>query len=52
MLDIVVSYHHIQFQEKPMIQTKGNSEEPNFGLDLGLLSPNSSRQIFIIKLVV
>ena len=52
MLDIVVSYHCIQFQEKLMIQTKGNSEKPNFGPDLGLLSPNSGRQNFIIKLAV
>ena len=52
MLDIVASYHRIQFQGKLMIKTKENSEKPHFGPDLGPLGPNSSRQIFFIKLVV
>ena len=49
---IVASYHHIQFEEKVMIETYENSKNLHFGLDLGLLGPNSGRHFFFIKLVV
>ena len=45
MLDIVASYHCVQFQGKLMTQTQENSEKPHFGPDLGPLGPNSGRQI-------
>ena len=32
MLDIVASYHRIQFQEKLMIQTLENGKKPHFTL--------------------
>ena len=35
MLDIVTSYHRIQFQGKRMIQTQENGQKPLFGPDLG-----------------
>ena len=47
MLDIVASYHRIQFQGKRMIEKK--MEKKKFGPDLGPLSPNSGRQIFFQK---
>ena len=46
MLDIVASYHCMQFQGKPMIQTQLNGEKPNFGPDLGSLGPNSGGLFF------
>ena len=52
MLDIIASYHLIQFQEKLTIQTQENGEEPHFGPDLGLLCQNSGRKNFFIKLVL
>ena len=47
MLDIVIRYHHIQFQGKLKIQTQENGEKLHFELDLGLLGPNWGRQIFL-----
>ena len=41
MLDIVASYHRIQFQEKLMIQTQENDEKAHFGPDVGPLAPLS-----------
>ena len=32
-----------------MIRNKENGEKPHFGPDLGLLAPNSCRQIFFFK---
>ena len=48
MLDIVASYHHMQFQGK-RIQTQENSKKLHFGPDLGLLGPNSGRQFSFFK---
>ena len=45
MLDIVASYHRIQFQGKLMIQTQENGEKPNFGPDLDPLGPNSTQAL-------
>ena len=36
MLDIVASYHFMQFHGKLMIQTQENGEKPHFGPNLGL----------------
>ena len=47
MLNMVASYHCIQFQRKPMIQTQENGKKLHFGTDLGPLDP-----ISFIKLVV
>ena len=33
-----------------MIQTQQNGKKPHFGPDLGLLCPNSGRQIFLQKI--
>ena len=52
MLDIVASYHRIQFRGKIMIQTQENGKKTHFGLDLDPLDPNSSYQKNFIKLVV
>ena len=46
MLQIVASYHCMQFQGKLMIQTQGNDEKPHFGPDLGSLGQNSGRDYF------
>ena len=35
MLEIVASYHFMQFPGKLMIQTQENGKEPQFGPDLG-----------------
>ena len=43
MLDIVASYHRMQFQGKLMIETQENVEKPHFGPDLGPWGPNSDR---------
>ena len=52
MLDIVASYHCIQFQGKRIIQTQENGEKRCFTPDLGPLDPSSGSQIFFMKLVV
>ena len=49
MLDIVASYHRIQFQGKRMIETQENGKKKKFGPDLGPLSPNLGCQIFFQK---
>ena len=46
MLDIVASYHRMQFLRKHTIQTQENGQKSNFGLDLLPLGPNTGRQIF------
>ena len=46
MLDVVASYHCLQFQEKLMIQSQENGEKSHFRPDLGLLGPNSGRNFF------
>ena len=46
MLDIVASYHCMQFQGKCKIQTKENGEKLYFGPDLGQLGTNSGRHFF------
>ena len=46
MLDIVVSYQYMQYQEKLMIQIQENCKKLQFGPDLGLLDPKSGRGIF------
>ena len=46
MLDIVASYHRMQFQGKLMIETQENVEKPHFGPDLGPWGPNSDRKFF------
>ena len=40
MLDIVASYHSVQFQRKLRNQTWENSKKPNFGTDFSPLGPN------------
>ena len=37
MVDIIASYHRIQFEGKFMIQTQENDEKPHFGSYLGPL---------------
>ena len=41
MLDIVASYHRIQFQGKLMAKTQENGKKSHIGPDLGPLSSNS-----------
>ena len=52
MLDIVASYHCIQFQGKRMIQIQENGKIPHSGPNSGPLGPNSDGQYVFIKLVV
>ena len=49
MLDIVVSYQYMQYQEKLMIQIQENCKKPQFGPDLGLLDPKSGRGFFFFQ---
>ena len=49
MLEIVASYHCMQFEEKPMIQTQENDKKPHFGPNLGQLVPNLDRYFFFFK---
>ena len=46
MLDIVSSYHYMQYQEKTMNQTWQNSEIPNLRPDFGMSNPNLGPPIF------
>ena len=49
MLDIVASYHCMQFQGKRIIQTQENGKKPYLGPDLGPLRKNSGRQFSFQK---
>ena len=40
---IVGSYHRMEFQGKPIIQTQENAKKPHFGSDLGHLGTNLCR---------
>ena len=46
ILDILASYHRIQFQGKCMIQTQKNDKKPHVGSDLRPLRPILGRQFF------
>ena len=46
MLDIVASYHCIQFQGKLIIQSQEDGEKPHFGYNLGPTGPNSGQILF------
>ena len=46
MLDIVASYHCMEFHGKLTTQTQENGKKTNFGPDLDLLGPNSGRHFF------
>ena len=48
-IDIVISYHCIQFQVKPKIQSQENSQKPHLGHNLGSLGPNWSK--FFYKII-
>ena len=48
MLDIVASYHCMQFQGKQMIQTQENDEKPHFGPDLDSMDTNSVCKFFFL----
>ena len=47
MLDIVASYHCIQFQGKLMAKTQENGKKSHIGPDLGPLSSNSHCNFFL-----
>ena len=47
MLEIVASYHCIQFQEKLTSQNWKNGKKPSFGTDFGHFGPNLGRKIFL-----
>ena len=47
MLDIVASYHPIQFQGKRRIQTRENDKKTHIKPDLGPLDLNLDRKIFL-----
>ena len=52
MLDIIASYHCMQFKVKFMIQTQENAKKIHFGPDLGPLGPNSGHQFFFKNLTL
>ena len=47
MLDIVASYHYMQFQGKRMIQSQEIGIKPYFGHDLDELQPNFEGYIMV-----
>ena len=49
MLDIVASYHCMQFQGKLIIQSQEDGEKPHFGSNLGPSGPNSGHIFFFSK---
>ena len=50
MLDIVASYHCMQFQGKRMTQTQDNVKKPHFRSELGLLGLSSGCHFFFLNL--
>ena len=46
MLDIIATYHRMQFQGKLMVQTQENGEKLHFVSDLGPLNSKSDRHFF------
>ena len=48
MLDIVASYHYMQFQGSLMNQTWENGKKPSFGHDFGPFGRNSGRQFIYL----
>ena len=46
MLEIVASYHCMQFQGTLMNQTGENTKKPSFSSDFGPFGPNLGHQIF------
>ena len=46
MLNIVASYHRMEFHEKPMIQTLDMPQKTHFGSDLGPFGTNFCHQFF------
>ena len=50
MLEIVASYHCMQFQGKIIVQIQENGEKPHFGPNLGPLDPNLGCQILFSKI--
>ena len=50
MLDIVASYHCMQFRGKLINQTCENSKKPSFGPDFGPFGPNFSHQNLFSKI--
>ena len=59
MLDIVASFHCMQFQGKLINQTRENGEKPSFrtyfdpfGLNFGPFGPNLDSKIFSINFIL
>ena len=50
MLEIVASYHCMQFEEKPMIQTQENDKKPHSGPNLGQLNQIWTAIFFFLNL--
>ena len=50
MLDIIASYHGIEFQEKLMSLTWENGKKSTFEPDFGAFGPNSGHQFFFSKI--
>ena len=48
MLDIVASYHRMQYQGKLMNQTWENGKKTNFESNFGLFGPNLGPLIFFL----
>ena len=49
ILDIVASYHYMQFQGRIMNQTWENAKKPSFGPNFGPFGPNLGHQFFFFK---
>ena len=50
ILDIVASYHYMQFQRRIINQTWENAKKPSFGPNFGPFGPNLGHQIFFSKI--
>ena len=50
MLDIVASYHCMQYQGELMNQTWENSKKNSFGFEFGPFDPNLGHQFFFSKI--
>ena len=46
MLEVIASYHFMQFQGKAMTQTWENGKKPSFETDFGSFGPNLGPIIF------
>ena len=47
LLDAMHFYHHMQNEQKPMMQSRNDGQKPNFGPYLSLNGPNFAPNLFL-----